>query len=285
MARLSFRDRFFTPPVARAMMSPSGILLAGAGASVAILAGLGPIGALVLAGVAWAGRVGYSVPRKAGDDRIDPFTLNEPWRRFVQTSLQAQSRFDQAVQNAERGPLRDRLGEIGDRVHDAVRESWRIARQGQVLADASSQIDMAGVQRQLAEVQGNAGEAWAAGSSMQKTAAALEAQLASGQRLIRVTSDARDRLRLLNARLDEMVARAIELSVNASEVDDLGGLGSDVDSLVDEMEALRLAMNETDSLGTPAPAELPPTDLSQLPPPPPPTASPGTPTPGTPSPA
>ncbi len=279
MARLSFRDRFFTPPVARAMMSPSGILLAGAGASVAIVAGLGPIGALVLAGVAWAGRVGYAVPRQAGDDRIDPFTLNEPWRRFVQSSLQSQSRFDQAVHNAERGPLRDRLAEIGGRVHDAVRESWRIARQGQVLADASSQIDTAGVQRQLAEVQANAGAPWAAGSSLEKTAAALEAQLASANRLAAVTAEAQDRLRLLNARLDEMVARAIELSVDASQVDELGGLGSDVDSLVDEMEALRLAMDETDSLGAPAPAELPQPTATPDPP------SPGAPSPGTPSPA
>lgn len=279
MARLSFRDRFFTPPVARAMMSPSGILLAGAGASIAIVAGLGPLGALVLAGVAWAGRVGYAVPRQAGDDRIDPFTLNEPWRRFVQSSLQSQSRFDQAVHNAERGPLRDRLAEIGSRVHDAVRESWRIARQGQVLADASSQIDTAGVQRQLAEVRANAGAPWAAGSSLEKTAAALEAQLASANRLAAVTTEAQDRLRLLNARLDEMVARAIELSVDASQVDELGGLGSDVDSLVDEMEALRLAMDETDSLGAPAPAELPQPAATPEPP------SPGTPSPGSTSPA
>ncbi len=279
MARLSFRERFFTPPVARAMMSPSGILLAGAGASVAIVAGLGPLGALVLAGVAWAGRVGYAVPRQAGDDRIDPFTLNEPWRRFVQSSLQSQSRFDQAVHNAERGPLRDRLAEIGGRVHDAVRESWRIARQGQVLADASGQIDTAGVQRQLAEVRANAGAPWAAGSSLEKTAAALEAQLASANRLAAVTTEAQDRLRLLNARLDEMVARAIELSVDASQVDELGGLGSDVDSLVDEMEALRLAMDETDSLGAPAPAELPQPAVTPEPP------SPGTPSPGSASPA
>ena len=279
MARLSFRDRFFTPPVARAMMSPSGILLAGAGASIAIVAGLGPLGALVLAGVAWAGRVGYAVPRQAGDDRIDPFTLNEPWRRFVQSSLQSQSRFDQAVHNAERGPLRDRLAEIGGRVHDAVRESWRIARQGQVLADASGQIDTAGVQRQLAEVRANAGAPWAAGSSLEKTAAALEAQLASANRLAAVTTEAQDRLRLPNARLDEMVARAIELSVDASQVDELGGLGSDVDSLVDEMEALRLAMDETDSLGAPAPAELPQPAATPEPP------SPGTPSPGSASPA
>ncbi|HMQ28585.1 MAG TPA: hypothetical protein PKA98_21545, partial [Acidimicrobiales bacterium] len=64
MPRLSFRDRFFTPPVARAMMSPSGILLAGAGASVAILAGLGPIRAVAFAAIAWAGRGRYAIPPK-----------------------------------------------------------------------------------------------------------------------------------------------------------------------------------------------------------------------------
>lgn len=279
MPRLSFRDRFFTPPVARAMMSPSGILLAGAGASVAILAGLGPIGALALAAVAWAGRVGYAIPRKAGDDRIDPFTLNEPWRRFVQSALQSQARFDQAVHQAARGPLRDRLGEIGDRVHDAVREAWRVARQGQVLADAGAQIDTAGVQRQLAEVRANASAPWAAGSSLEQTAKALEAQLASAQRLANVTREAQDRLRLLNARMDEMVARAIELSVDASQPDELGGLGSDVDSLVDEMEALRLAMDETDQLGGSASAASLPSSAPPPPPPPPPTAAPGTPSP------
>ena len=279
MPRLSFRDRFFTPPVARAMMSPSGILLAGAGASVAILAGLGPIGALALAAVAWAGRVGYAIPRKAGDDRIDPFTLNEPWRRFVQSALQSQARFDQAVHQAERGPLRDRLGEIGDRVHDAVREAWRVARQGQVLADAGAQIDTAGVQRQLAEVRANAGAPWAAGSSLEQTAKALEAQLASAQRLATVTREAQDRLRLLNARMDEMVARAIELSVDASQPDELGGLGSDVDSLVDEMEALRLAMDETAQLGGSSSAASLPSSAPPPPPPPPPTAAPGTPSP------
>ncbi|HMQ28761.1 MAG TPA: hypothetical protein PKA98_22435, partial [Acidimicrobiales bacterium] len=253
-------------------------LLAGAGASVAILAGLGPIGAVALAAIAWAGRVGYAIPRKAGDDRIDPFTLNEPWRRFVQSALQSQARFDQAVHQAERGPLRDRLGQIGDRVHDAVREAWRVARQGQVLADAGAQIDTAGVQRQLDEVRANASAPWAAGSSLEQTAKALEAQLASAQRLATVTREAQDRLRLLNARMDEMVARAIELSVDASQPDELGGLGSDVDSLVDEMEALRLAMDETDQLGGSASAASLPSSAPP-PPPPPPTAAPGTPSP------
>ena len=47
-----------------------------------------------------------------------------------------------------------------------------------------------------------------------------------------------------NARLDEAVARAYELSVQASDVADLGGLGNDVDNLVVEMEALRQGLEE-----------------------------------------
>ena len=268
MARRSLRDRFFTPPVARAMMSPGGILLAGAGASLAILTGLGPIGAVALGALAWAGRVGAAIPRDPRGEKIDPFTLAEPWRKFVQGALQAEARFGQAVRNAESGPLRERLNEIGQRINDGVRESWRIARQGQLLADASSQIDVADVQRQLLEVEANRNEPWAAGSSLDRTAQALEAQLASAQRLNRVVADAQDRLRLLDARLDEAVARAIELSVQAGDADDLGGLGNDVDNLVEEMEALRQAMDETDRASSGSPPELPP-----------PTATPGTPSP------
>lgn len=74
---------------------------------------------------------------------------------------------------------------------------------------------------------------------------ALQAQLATVERLERVIRDADDRLRLLNARLDEAAARTIELAVQASDVSDLGGLGEDVDQMVDEMEALRQAIEET----------------------------------------
>ena len=61
----------------------------------------------------------------------------------------------------------------------------------------------------------------------------------------RVIGDADGRLRLLNARLDEAAARTIELSVQAHDVTELGGLGDDVDEMVDEMEALRQAIEET----------------------------------------
>jgi len=64
-----------------------------------------------------------------------------------------------------------------------------------------------------------------------------------------VASQARHRLQLLDARLDEAVARAVELSLNA-DVGALGGLGSDVDAVVGDMEALRQALEETNRPST-----------------------------------
>jgi hypothetical protein len=245
MARRSFRDRFFTPPVARAMTSPLGILLGGFGAAVGFVATGGVLPAVLLGAVAWAGRVAAAIPpRDSSSARIDPFTINEPWRRAVQDALQAQTRFREAVGEARSGPLKERLTEIAGRVDDGVEEAWRVARQGQILVEARRRIDTASAQRELAEVEARAAEPWAKGSALDKTASSLRAQLASAERLDTTIVDARDRLRLTNARLDESVARVAELSVAAHDVAELQGLGDDVDALVTDLEALRLGLEE-----------------------------------------
>jgi hypothetical protein len=238
---LSLRDRFFTPPVARAITSPLGILLAGAGASVAIIAGGGVLGAVLLGGLAWAGRVGAAIPRAPADARIDPFTVAEPWRHYVTDALQAKTRFQESVAGARPGPLQDRLREIEGRVETGVREVWRIARRGHDLVDARRRVDPDTIRAELARAQG----ATTASDTDQRTMESLRAQLATVERIEAVISDADSRLRLLNARLDEAAARTIELSVRANDVADLGGLGDDVDQMVDEMEALRQAIEET----------------------------------------
>lgn len=247
MARLSLRDRFFTPPVARAITSPSGILALGAGAGIGIVAGGGVIGAVVLALVAFAGRVGLAIPRAPRDERIDPFTLSEPWRHYVQDALQARTRFEEAVDGARSGPTKERLREIGERVSTGVREVWRIARQGHDLVDARQRLDPDAIRRDIAATEANAGQPWAAGSTIERTMQALRSQLGTVERLERVIGDADSRLRLLNARLDEAAARTIELAVQAHDVTELSGLGSDVDAMVEEMEALRQAIEETSS--------------------------------------
>jgi hypothetical protein len=245
MAGLSLRDRFFTPPVARAVTSPLGILALGAGASLGILAGGGLVGAAVLGLLGWAGRVVAAIPRAPADARVDPFTLAEPWRHFVTDALQARTRFNESVRAARPGPMQDRLREIESRVDDGVQEVWRIARRGHDLVDARRRVDPDAIRRDIAATEANASQPWASGSTMARTMESLKAQLATVERLERVIGDADSRLRLLNARLDEAATRTIELSVQAHDVAELGGLGDDVDEMVDEMEALRQAIEET----------------------------------------
>lgn len=245
MARLSLRDRFFTPPVARAMTSPAGILLAGAGAAAALAAGLPLLVAPVAAIGAWGARVAAAIPRNPDATRIDPFSLAEPWRRFVQESLEAQARYRAAVSTTREGPLRRRLDEIGRRIDEGVEACWRIARRGQQLVDARSNIDAGAVAAELARISDDAEEAWAKGSAIEATAEALRSQLATAERMDRVIADTHSRLQLLDARLDESVARAIELSVGADDASDLAALGADVEDVVSEMEALRQALEET----------------------------------------
>jgi hypothetical protein len=243
MARLSFKDRFLTPRVAEAVLSPSGILLAGAGASVAIAAGLPLVVAPVVAVGAWAARVLVAVPRNRSTERIDPFALPDPWRGYVVEALKAQVRYEQTVSGAEPGPVRSRLVGIGERIDDGVREAWRIARRGAQLVEARRAIDVDDARRQLAQLDG--AEPAAEGSATERRREALRSQVATAERLDATIADVRSQLQLLDARLDESVARATELSVRIGDADALGPVGADVDHLVQEMEALRLALEET----------------------------------------
>ncbi|WP_370326956.1 hypothetical protein [Euzebya sp.] len=237
----SFRDRFFTPRVARTIAAPSSILLLGGAAAAGILAG-GPLVGAVLGLGAYAARVLTAVPRRGRADAVDPMALRSPWRDYVHETQIAEKRYAQVLRGAQPGPLRDRLEGIGARITDGVREAWRIAQRGQALEDGLHQLEPAEAERALpaaqAEAQRNPSEA------NRRRVEALQAQVATARRLRDVTQDAAERLRLLDARLDEAVARAVELSLSGDS-GQLSGLGSHVDSVVNEMEALRQALEET----------------------------------------
>lgn len=244
IARLPERVR--TRAVAEAVVSPSAILLAGAGTALGIVSGLGPLA--VLAGAAaWAARVALAVPRRPPGERIDPMAVQEPWRRFVADALQAQRRFDDVVKRSRPGPVQERLQAIGRRIGDGVSECWRIACQGNALVGALRTLDEQGIRRELAEVQDERRRARgneAAAASLARTQTAIEAQLASAQRLRHVAEDATNRLRLLNAQLDEAVARSLEISLRAGDVSQLAPLTEDVEGVVGELESLRQALEE-----------------------------------------
>ena len=89
--------------------------------------------------------------------------------------------------------------------------------------------------------------------NLMKQAQSLQAQIATADRMDATIKDTVDRLRLLDARLDEMVTRAVELSTEADSSADVVGLGADVDGLVTEMESLRSALEDTDQIAADEP--------------------------------
>lgn len=240
---MSLKDRLLTRPVAEAMMSPSGILLAGAGAAIGVAAGGGVVVAAALGVAAWAGRVAAGVPRGPVRPRIDQTAVEGQWRAFVDDALAAQRRFEAVVERTTEGPLRDRLADMSDRIDAFVRQSYEVARSGQALSEARSDIDVDQIVADLHRVTG--GQTPKEGSTKAQAAASLEAQLASARRLSGTIDSTRDRLMLLDARLDEAVTRAIELSVASTDPVALGVVVNDIDGLVDELEAVRQALAVT----------------------------------------
>ena len=121
-----------------------------------------------------------------------------------------------------------------------------MARRGQTLEDVRRQIDTASILAELQRVEAIAEVSPTEDSSRTRTAEALRAQLATAERIDGVLNETRDRLGLLDARLDEAVARSLELSVRTDDPGQLGGVTSTVDEVLEEMEALRLALDEAD---------------------------------------
>lgn len=191
-------------------------------AAVALIVLLG-VGAVVL----------YRRPRK---ERIDPFTLQDPWRTMVHKAQSTATRFDDAVRKTRQGPLRERLTDVGRRVQVAVDEAWAIAKRGHALDDAVGELRIGDLRRQLVELEAGGDPA---------VTQSVRNQLESAERMAGVAQDARARLQRLNAELGEAVARAVELSVSAADIGALQPLGADLDNVVDELESLRLALEET----------------------------------------
>ena len=200
----------------------------------AVVIGVGVVVAAAVARIAVASRRGGRRRR----ERIDPFTVGEPWRHFVQDALSAERRFDDTVKAMQPGPLRDRLTDLGGRISDGVQTCWRIASQGASLQKGLQQFDVKAIERGLAN-----------NDTPKPARDALVAQQASFERVQNVWQEARDKLRVLNAQLDEAVARAVELSLSSADPSDARLLAGDVDSLLDDLESLRRAVDEVEGAG------------------------------------
>ncbi len=237
---MSFRDRFFTPKVARATTSPSAIVAAGAGAAVGLLVAP-PVGAVIGGVAAYAIRVLAAVPGAPARPGADVRGLVDPWRSLMQGIIDARHRYDKAIASVQPGPLRDRLAEVGTKLDDAVDDAARIARAGNALSEGRKQIDVPRIRLDL-----DFAKSSPQSERSSQTIQAIEAQLESADRLDRTIYDTYEQLQLLDARLDETVTRTVEIAVTQVDAQAMGGIGSEVESIVSEMEALRQAVEETD---------------------------------------
>ena len=173
------------------------------------------------------------LPRGPGAARIDPFTVQEPWRRFVQDALQARTRVrgrrrPGAGRPAARPPARDRrprrrpASTSAGRSPSAARPWWR---PGVASTSPSSTA---------------APRPWTPGRRRPGATACGPRPRGPGHRGRSGPPPSRHRrgdrshprpsCTVLDARLDEAVARTLELTARAStDGAGLAGLDSDVD--------------------------------------------------------
>ncbi|MEZ5165767.1 MAG: hypothetical protein R2695_04485 [Acidimicrobiales bacterium] len=167
-----------------------------------------------------------------------PLALREPWRFYVRDALSARTRFAEAIADAEDGPLRERLREIEQRLSRAVDITWDVARRGQQLTDARRGVDLAAVDAILASTP----------VTDPRHGSAL-AQRQSHDRMEAREADARRRLDVLAAQVDSGITRAAELATRSGGTTEVDELAGQVGSMVDELDSLRIALDEVGDEG------------------------------------
>lgn len=236
---MGFRDRFYTPTTAKAIMSWR--LLAGVAVGAALAVAGAPIAVAVGAGVVvYAAAVARAMPAKPKRANIDPFALSEPWRQLMQQAQGAGRKLRSTVSGADDGPLRQILQSITDQLERGLSEAWEVARRGDEIDDAVRRLDPTALRSKLATLRERAAE----DPSAEADAAveSIERQLASADRLKQQSAETADALRLTQTQLDELVARANEVQIGTV---DTAAYQRDVDDLVIKLEALHQAVEET----------------------------------------
>jgi chemotaxis protein histidine kinase CheA len=238
---MALRDRFYTPATAKAILSWRIAL----GAAFAVVAGLlgvwWPIA--IVGGIAvYAISVALAMPHGSKSPKVDPFTLSEPWRSLVQSAQVSQRKFRETIAGVPAGPLREELHAISAQLDRGISEAWRVAQAGDDIDDVVRRVDPAALRSKLASAQQRA----AADPSSDNAAAvsSIQEQIASAERLKQQSEQTAATLRVNQAQLDSLVTRAAEVRIGTADTD---AYADQVDELVLKLEALRQAVEETNT--------------------------------------
>jgi hypothetical protein len=236
---MGFRDRFYTPRTAKAIMSWRILLGIGVGALLAV-AGI-PVGAAIgLGAAAYAVSVGVAMPRPTKKPTIDPFVLSEPWRQLMQDANGSGRKLRATIAGASAGPLRKTLEAIAEQFEYGLSEAWAVAKRGDEIDEAVRRLDPTALRSKLTTLHQRATQS--PSSDADAAAKSVQTQLDSADRLKQLSAETADTLRLTQTQLDEVVARAAEVSLGSVDTD---SYSKQVDDLVVKLEALHAAVQET----------------------------------------
>ncbi|MEO6652624.1 MAG: hypothetical protein ABIP17_08205 [Ilumatobacteraceae bacterium] len=235
---MGFRDRFYTPTTAEAILSWRLLLGVGVGIIAGVL-GLPIVAAIGIGAAVYTASVMAALPR-ATQVSIDPFVLGEPWRRLMQDAQGASRKLQQTVSGTTDGPLRATLQTIADQLERGLTEAWAVALRGDEIDTAVRRLDPTALRSKLATTRQRA-EAEPS-PEIDAAVASVERQIDTADRLKRQSAETADALRLTQTSLDELVARASEVQVGVVDTD---AYRRDVDDLVIKLEALHQAVEET----------------------------------------
>jgi hypothetical protein len=166
---------------------------------------------------------------------VDPALVPRRFAGAVAGALDARRRYADVVAGTRPGPLRDRLAATGTRLDAGVEAVWDAARRaGEVMRtlDALDPDRVADDYKRAKRTDADPA-----------LVRALHERFTSVQRLLNLLDETDERLRLLDARLGAVVARAAETALGtlpasgASPGDD--PVGTELDDVVAELTALR----------------------------------------------
>lgn len=236
---MAFRDRFFTPRTAKAILSWRILIGIGVGVA-ATIAGLS-LGVAIAVGIAvYAGTVLQAMPEPVARPSIDPFVLSEPWRQLMQQAQASGRKLRRTVDGVSEGPLKQQMIGIADQLDRGLDEAWAVARRGDEIDDLVRTLDPTRLRSKLTTLEAQV--AAAPSPDTDAAIASVRGQLATADRLKQQSVETAATLQRTQTQLDELVARASEVRAGVADTD---AYARDVDDLVIRLEALHQAVEET----------------------------------------
>ncbi len=177
---------------------------------------------------------------------IDPFTLQDPWRRHVQNALGARAKVGRAIDMRAEGPTRDRLMDLCREIDSVVARIWEVASEGHRLTSASRLTELSSLERKLTDAESASANSPAdRAEEAQASLASVRTSVEVARRLAAARTDSDAQLRSLGSRLDELVIRTIEVTTVQVSPADSESLRVDLDAMIVDLEGLRQGLQDT----------------------------------------